>query len=180
MNLRNPAARKLTDEERILWGEVARTIAALPGKTVPVPALAETAPAAPPPAILAVQPAQRPGAEPSGHHHFFDAPTRKKLAKGRLPIEARVDLHDMNQAQAHGLLLSFLHRAHARGLRHVLVITGKGASYGSDGVLKRAVPVWLTTPPFRALVSGAADAARTHGGAGALYIRLRRGPGEKP
>ena len=65
-------------------------------------------------------------------------------------------------------------RAHASGLRYVLVITGKGASFGSEGVLKRAVPAWLSTPPFRALVAATIDAARQHGGAGALYMRLRR------
>lgn len=178
MSARN-AVRKLSDEERILWGEVARTVSALPGKIAPPPTAPDAAPATAPPAKIPEQPVPRPGPDPAGHHHF-DAPTRKKLAKGRLPIEARVDLHDMNQAQAHGLLLSFLHRAHARGLRHVLVITGKGASFGSDGVLKRAVPVWLTTPSFRTLVSGTADAARTHGGEGALYIRLRRTTGERP
>ena len=73
----------------------------------------------------------------------------------------------MTQGEAHGLLLSFLQRAHAGGLRYVLVITGKGASFGSEGVLKRAVPAWLSTPPFRALVSSHDSAARQHGGAGA-------------
>ena len=76
-----------------------------------------------------------------------------------MPIDARVDLHGMTQGEAHGLLLSFLHRAHAGGLRYVLVITGKGASFGSEGVLKRAVPAWLSTPPFRPLV-GSHDACR--------------------
>ena len=46
--------------------------------------------------------------------------------------------------------LSFLQRAHAGGVRYVLVITGKGSSSGGEGVLRRAVPAWLSTPPFRA------------------------------
>jgi DNA-nicking Smr family endonuclease len=41
-------------------------------------------------------------------------------------------------------------------------------------VLKRAVPGWLATAPFRGLVSSHDHAARHHGGAGALYVRLRR------
>ena len=73
--------------------------------------------------------------------------------KGRLPIEGRVDLHGMTQSEAYALLLSFLQRAHASGVRYVLVITGKGSSSGGDGVLRRQVPAWLSTPPFRALVS---------------------------
>ena len=83
----------------------------------------------------------------------------------------------MTQGEAHNLLLSFLHRAYAEGLRYVLVITGKGSSFGSDGVLRRAVPDWLATPSFRMLVSSHDSAARHHGGSGALYIRLRRRSG---
>jgi DNA-nicking Smr family endonuclease len=94
--------------------------------------------------------------------------------KGRLPIEGTVDLHGLTQSEAHALLLSFLHRAYADGRRYVLVITGKGESFRSDGILRRAVPAWFATPPFRALVSGQEAAGRRHGGAGAIYVRLRR------
>ena len=83
----------------------------------------------------------------------------------------------MRQDEAHGLLLSFLSRAHARGLRYVLVITGKGSSAASGGVLRRSVPSWLATPSFRGYVSGYEDASRGHGGEGALYVRLRRQEG---
>jgi DNA-nicking Smr family endonuclease len=89
-------------------------------------------------------------------------------------LEGRVDLHGLTQPEAHSLLLSFLSRAHADGVRHVLVITGKGASFGSDGVLRRAVPQWLATPPFSSLVSGIDEASRRHGGGGAFYVRLKR------
>jgi DNA-nicking Smr family endonuclease len=82
----------------------------------------------------------------------------------------------MTQSEAHGLLLSFLQRAHSGGVRYVLVITGKGSSSGGEGILRRAVPSWLTTPPFRSLVSSHDFAARHHGGAGAIYIRLRKQP----
>lgn len=110
----------------------------------------------------------------TGRQHAFDQPTRRKLARGRLPVEAKVDLHGLTQADAHGFLLSFLHAAHGRGLRYVLVVTGKGASFGSDGVLRRAVPAWLAAPAFRSIVAGFDEAARNHGGSGALYVRLRR------
>jgi DNA-nicking Smr family endonuclease len=86
----------------------------------------------------------------------------------------------MTQSEAHGFLLDFLSRAHARELRHVLVITGKGASMGSDGALKRAVPLWFAKPEFRHLISSYETAAQPHGGEGALYVRLTKsggGPG---
>lgn len=106
--------------------------------------------------------------------HPFDPPTHRKIAKGRLQIEARVDLHGLIQSEAYSLLLHFIQSAHFRGLKHVLVITGKGSSLGSDGVLRQSVPHWFSTPPFRSFVSAFEDAARHHGGGGALYVRLRR------
>src|SRR5690606_7762021 len=97
--------------------------------------------------------------------------------KGRLPLEAKVDLHGLTQSEAYGLLLSFLHRAHAAGIRYVLVVTGKGSSTKGDGVLRRAVPEWLATPSFRSVVGSHDGAARHHGGGGAIYVRLRRHAG---
>jgi DNA-nicking Smr family endonuclease len=111
---------------------------------------------------------KKPAAQP------LDGLTTRKIARGKLVIEARIDLHGMTQDEAHGLLLSFLMRAAQRHLRTVLVITGKGRSARSEGVLKRAVPQWLGQPAFARLVSGYGDAAPGHGGDGALYVRLRR------
>jgi DNA-nicking Smr family endonuclease len=105
---------------------------------------------------------------------------KRKIAKGRLALEARIDLHGLYQDEAHDMLLDFLVRAHMRGLRHVLVITGKGSSMGSEGALKRAAPLWFSKPDFRYLISSYEPAAQHHGGDGALYIRLARRPGDGP
>jgi DNA-nicking Smr family endonuclease len=61
-----------------------------------------------------------------------------------------------------------------------LVITGKGSAdaYGGRGVLKRQVPMWLRLPEFRGYVVGFEQAGITHGGEGALYVRLRRAKSE--
>jgi DNA-nicking Smr family endonuclease len=169
--------RPLSDEDRVLWSLVARSTTPLKGRKQaaiaeePVismaQALAQTMPEPPKPAAPAPKRA-------STAQTIIDRPTHDKLAGGRLAIEGRVDLHGMTQEQAYALLLSFLGRAHANGVRYVLVITGKGSSSGGDGVLKRAVPGWLATVPFRSLVSSHDHAARHHGGAGAIYVRLRR------
>lgn len=176
------SVRKLTAEDRILWNQVARTVTPLPGMTVepeetdipkpdtrPEPLVKRAVPAAP-----AGKPVERRLGPPGA----IDTKTRGRIAKGRVVIDARIDLHGLTQTEAHGLLLSFLHRARASGLRHVLVITGKGSAPMSEGVLRRAVPSWFATAPFRGLVSGHAPASRKHGGEGALYVRLRRAPGE--
>ncbi len=60
--------------------------------------------------------------EPS---RLIDQPTRDKIAKGRIVIEGKVDLHGLTQSEAYSMLLGFLHQAHARHKRHVLVVTGK-------------------------------------------------------
>jgi DNA-nicking Smr family endonuclease len=176
-----PSEKKLSDEDRVLWNLVARSAKPLKGKQaveipeVPPVSMDEAMDTARP------KPAASTAARPKeGVSHSFDKPTHEKLAKGRLPIEGRVDLHGMSQEQAYSLLLSFLHRAHAGGVRYVLVITGKGSSSGGEGVLRRAVPAWLSTAPFRSLVSSHDHAARNHGGAGALYVRLRRHSPKNP
>jgi len=174
---------RLSDDDRILWSRVARSVTPLDGKRQLLGAEPDEA-AWPPPEAHALSPEPlvtggRPAAlsaRERGARPGFDLPTRTKLAKGRLAIDGRVDLHGMTQGEAHSLLFGFLHRAHADGLRYVLVITGKGSSLGSAGVLRRAVPDWLATPPFRTMVSGHDNAARQHGGGGALYVRLRRRP----
>ena len=164
---------KLSEDDRILWNLVARTARPLKGKAaVEIPDRVEPKPAPASNPVNGVPAA----AKPKTQHvsHALDDQTLNKLAKGRLPIEGRVDLHGMTQDEAYSLLLTFLHRAHAGGVRYVLVITGKGSSSGGDGILRRSVPHWLSTPAFRHLVSSHDHAARNHGGSGALYVRLRR------
>jgi DNA-nicking Smr family endonuclease len=121
----------------------------------------------------------KPPKKPSGQHQPLERPVKRKLAKGRLQLEARIDLHGLFQNEAHALLHSFILRAHERGLRHVLVITGKGSSMGSEGALKRVVPMWFSKPEFRHLISSYETSAQTHGGDGALYVRLSKAGGER-
>ena len=179
--------RKLSSEERDLWNKVARTARPLPGRKAekleaPDENFAEMmspkapAPTKAEPPRAGVSPlALRQPKEP--RHHPLERPVKRKLASGRIGIDARIDLHGLFQDEAHALLLSFLRRAHERGHRHILVITGKGASLGSDGVLKRTVPLWFSLPDFRPLISSYETAARQHGGEGALYVRLARRKG---
>jgi DNA-nicking Smr family endonuclease len=91
---------------------------------------------------------------------------------GRETIGGRIDLHGLSQDQARADLIAFVQAAVLHGARGVLVITGKGAL--GDGVLRRRAPEWLAEPPLRPLVAGISEAHRRHGGAGALYVALKR------
>lgn len=175
---------KLNPEDRILWGKVARSTRPMPGRMEELLAFEDQFEAPPeekdvPALNRAALPSSTGGTEAerkrTQHLHYpLEKPVKRKLSRGHLALEARIDLHGLIQSEAHGMLLDFLIRAHERGLRHVLVITGKGSSLGSEGALKRAVPLWFAMPEFRFLISSYEPAARQHGGEGALYVRLSR------
>jgi DNA-nicking Smr family endonuclease len=102
----------------------------------------------------------------------YDRANAERLKRGQHPVEARLDLHGLTQAEAHRSLAGFLREARATGKRCVLIITGRGSAGG--GVLKSAVPRWLDEPAFRPHVLAIATAQPRDGGSGALYVMLRR------
>ncbi|MZR29771.1 Smr/MutS family protein [Sneathiella litorea] len=128
-----------------------------------------------------------PKVEPSLRQNVpgLDKRSAERLRKGRMEIDARLDLHGLTRADAHRRLRSFITTAQAQGKRCVLVITGKGSSkHKTDdapfmrnekaGVLREAVPKWLMAPDLRQLVIDIRNAQPKHGGSGALYVLLRR------
>ena len=193
--------RQLSDEEQALWSGFARSIAPLrqekksgkatmsddrpasepakpnsrePKSSSSEPNSAELRSTKAPEVRLQPPAAKTPPLAPLGRR------LKQRVARGREPIDARIDLHGMTQARAHAALLGFLQRSQDDGARMALVVTGKGSggsardSTAVRGVLKRQVPLWLSLPEFRAFIVGFEDAHIGHGGEGALYVRLRR------
>lgn len=114
-------------------------------------------------------------------HVQMDRKAYGKMKRGKLNVEAKIDLHGMTLAQAHPALNGFIQRTHAQGKRLVLVVTGKGkAGTGTGpiperrGVLRHQIPLWLLSPPLGALVIQVTPAHLKHGGEGAYYVYLRR------
>lgn len=103
----------------------------------------------------------------------LDRNSDRRLKRGEMEIEARLDLHGHTRDAAHELLRVFIAREAEKGRRCVLVITGKGRGDG-PGVLRAAVPQWLGEAPMRDDVLRFYPAQPRDGGAGALYILLRR------
>jgi DNA-nicking Smr family endonuclease len=161
--------RDLTDEEKALWRRVAshvktrKKLPPVPNRELdPARAVRATAPA-PPPAALVKRTVAAPPANRAGE---------KRVRRGKLEIGASLDLHGHTQDSGRVALGRFLRAASKRGERTVIVITGAGR--GGEGVLKRALPEWLAHGDLRALVSGFAQAHRSHGGGGAYYVFLKR------
>jgi DNA-nicking Smr family endonuclease len=170
---------RLRADDADLWRRVTRNVAPLHRRPAPRPIATPVggrpaSHAGATPAIRSVV-APRPAAPARAALDRFagvDRATADRLKRGRYPVEARLDLHGMTQAEAHRALSGFVPRSRTLGRRCVLVITGHGRASG--GVLKAAVPRWLAEPELRPHFLGIATARPQDGGAGALYLLLRR------
>jgi DNA-nicking Smr family endonuclease len=172
--------RGLSPEERRLWEQVAASAVPLrPAEVGEAQALQPVRPRVPQPSVARV-PAPEPRTTPVPGRAQMDRRRLEKLRRGRLDPEARIDLHGMTSERAHAALTAFVLTAHARDLRLLLVITGKGrASHSTPfvqrhGILRHGVPHWLGAPPLVSLILQATPAHQKHGGDGALYVYLRR------
>jgi DNA-nicking Smr family endonuclease len=175
--------RRLSDDERTLWRGFARDVKPLRRSADAALERAPDQPArrAPPPGARQ----ERAGATQPPALARFDRRLRQRVARGQATIDARLDLHGMTQTQAHAALLRFLTKAQTHGATLALVVTGKGTGAAAGaagttaserGVLRRQVPLWLSLPEFRRFVVSFEQAHGSHGGEGALYLRLRRRP----
>lgn len=190
--------RGLTPEDRELWSRVARSAVPMHSEpSGPVDHILRPGPA-PKPAVpsvhlsdfrigqtVASRPAAVPILSPTPAQRLAQQPLRmdqkvhRRMAKGKLMPEARLDLHGMTLAVAHPHLIGFILSCHAQGRRLVLVITGKGrGDHGPlptrPGALRHQVPHWLHMSPLSSLVQQVTPAHYRHGGEGAYYVYLRR------
>ena len=173
--------RRLPADDAGLWRRAMRDVAPLRGRPQynPPPQAGEGrvgAKAGGTPAVHAapVRVSQQPPKPfpPLDRFAGIDRATAERLKRGRYPVEARLDLHGMTQAEAHRALAGFVARSRAGGRRCLLVITGHGRMSG--GILKAAVPRWLGEAELRRHVLAIAPAQPGAGGSGALYVLLRR------
>ena len=190
--------RGLSPDEAALWRRVADTVtplhqpvsaraAAPPSAPTPLPVLAQPAAAplprklkgrVPPP--LAVPP---PAAKPVRPlvANGLDATWDRKLARGGIEPDVTIDLHDMNLTMAHSRLTSGIAQALAMGSRVVLLIAGKPRPHDEvdhrgerRGAIRAKLLDWLAAGPHASRIAAVRPAQPRHGGAGAVYIVLRR------
>lgn len=98
-----------------------------------------------------------------------------KLRAGQYSPEAHIDLHGLNSEQAYTALLAFIKSAYIHSRRHLVVVTGRGKnSPGGLSVLRQSMQEWLTREPLRRVVLAFCTAQPKDGGAGAIYVLLRK------
>ncbi|HKR16198.1 Smr/MutS family protein [Rhizorhapis sp.] len=179
--------RSLSPEERAAWNQLARSVRPL--KRLPVKQLEQAqdggktpaAPFVPPPASLTTPPAAVQRAQqrrtPSD---VLDSGWERRITRGQLAPELSIDLHGNSLAAAHQRLERFLAEAVARGARVLLVITGKSREDHPQqdrpgrGAIRAEIGHWLDRSAYAANIASIRNAHPRHGGAGALYIILRR------
>ena len=179
-----PSVNQDLDEDQILWQYVTKHITPLQSRNQTIssstPVKKQAYPTKPAPKIskkplLPVGPSTKISKPPlpidlrRGDGAGLDGRTRRRLSRGDVPIDRRLDLHGHTAARAEIKLQRFIEDASYAGCRCVLVITGKGA-----GVLKGHVPGWLKESPLSGLVLALAEARPSDGGSGAFYVLLRR------
>ena len=187
--------RRLDPDEAALWKKVAATVEPLrqrPAATIP--------PAAPPtvrppkttprstagPAAPARPSAALPPPRRTHQAATLDGHWDRRLRKGMVRPDLTIDLHGHSLASAQALLDDAIGRALARGARVLLVVAGRlrpGADrlpqmHGGPrprGAIRASLADWLAASPFADRIVALRPAHISHGGAGAVYVILRRG-----
>lgn len=181
------AGRSLNSDEAALWARVMASVRPIrvikpvvaPAVTTPLPPARVTKPVVQPrpKPVLLPPPSARPGVT-------LDGGWDRRIAKGVVAPDSMIDLHGHTLRSAHALLDSGLERALARGDRVLLLVTGKPPRDESErpharGAIRAAVADWLAVSRHASAIAAVRGAHPRHGGAGALYLVLRRGREEQ-
>jgi DNA-nicking Smr family endonuclease len=160
--------RRLNADEADLWSRLAKSVTRHGEPRQPR-------------ARMLLEPAPEPVARRGSAGITLDAAWDRKLAKGEVTPDRTIDLHEMTVAQAHAALDAALASAVAAGARLLVVVAGKSRDGrparlmpGGRGIIAASVEDWLALSPFAGNIAAVRRAHVRHGGAGALYVVLRR------
>jgi len=180
-------------DEAALWRKVAATVTPLHPPAAKPPAAIVAAP--PPVAAPAPPPAKRvrgrvppplaaPPPPPAPRPLIsdgLDGSWDRKLARGAIVPDVTIDLHGMTLDTAHARLNGGIAQALAIGARVILLIAGKPRPHGDHdqrgerrGAIRAKLLDWLAHSPHAGQIAAVRAASPRHGGAGAVYIVLRR------
>lgn len=100
----------------------------------------------------------------------------RKFRLGKYSIQARLDLHRKTIKEARELVLKYITNCYNSGLRTVLLSHGKGGRDGQKAQMKSFCAQWLKELD---LVTAYHSAQPKDGGAGVLYVMIRKHPEQK-
>ena len=186
--------RRLDPEESALWKRVTATVRPLAHRTpkTSVPPVEVSAVEAAPPVSAApkrkgrVPPLRMPAATPVTQQKpladSLDGGWDRRLRRGAAQPDWTIDLHGHTLDSARRLLDNALDQALAEGVRVMLVITGKPPREGDNGadgrpkrgLIRASIGQWLQSSRHAGRLAAVRNAHPRHGGAGALYVILRR------
>ncbi len=97
----------------------------------------------------------------------------RELSRGKLKIEAEIDLHGLTVSEARRELSDFLEECIHRGLSCIRIVHGKGKSSGARGPVVKS----MTNSYLRQIdaVLAFCSALDKDGGTGAVYVLLSAG-----
>jgi DNA-nicking Smr family endonuclease len=105
----------------------------------------------------------------------FDHGIVRRLRRGDYAVQGHLDLHGLTRDEAKLAAERFLKESRERGKRCVLLVHGRGLhSKDQMPVLKESLKRWLSTARFGKHVLAFATARPSDGGAGAVYVLLRK------
>ncbi|MFM9978781.1 MAG: Smr/MutS family protein [Sphingomonadaceae bacterium] len=175
--------RRLSPEERALWHRFARTVRTVKPVLPEPPSEASQAAIAAKPAlrVSAALPTRKPARLAPQPSNTLDGSWDKRIGAGRIVPERTIDLHGHTLASAHRRLETGLADAVRDGVRTILLVTGRPPRAGTSrldlplrGIIRASVGDWLATSRHACDIAAVRAAHPRHGGAGALYIVLRR------
>jgi len=107
----------------------------------------------------------------------MDGSLAKRFKREEFKPSAVLDLHGITEKDAFDKVCDFIKKAYNEQKRCVLIVTGKGIDselFSTRGVLRKSVPGWLTCSEISPLILAFKNPSEALGGAGALYILLRK------
>ncbi len=175
------ARHRLSSEETQLWGRLAATVRPIRGKTSPIMPLPSVSSARVDPVSSRSSARPAPLVRMSQQiNQTLDAGWDKRLATGKAIPDRTIDLHGHTLASAHALLDRAIGEAIRTGARLILLVTGRPAAHNprmpptGRGVIRASVADWIAAGPYASRIAAIRNAHPRHGGAGALYLIIKR------
>jgi DNA-nicking Smr family endonuclease len=181
------AGRRLSSEEAALWRQVSGSVRPLSDR-IPLPieggAKGGAAPLKMTPSLIPAIAHPRPLPVAGGEKrpsNTLDGSWDRRIGTGQLTPERTIDLHGYNLASAHHRLDRALEEAVRDGVRVILIVTGRASRSGGSridlpmrGIIRESIGDWLAVSRHKSAIAAVRNAHPRHGGAGALYLILRR------